>query len=142
MPNRLLQAGFTTIELIMVMVIIGVLAAVAAAKWPTNIEARPTALQLVEDIRLAQSLSMNRGGGFSIERTATDQYRLLDGGTLHGTARTTEASLADFTLRFDGLGRPTDGGGTPLTSDTTINVAGGTASVTVRAQTGLAEVSP
>lgn len=139
MRTRPLQTGFTIIELVMVMVIIGVLAAVVAAKWPSTAHNTPTALQLVEDIRLAQSLSMNRGGGFSIERSGTTQYRILDDGAVFGDPRNIEVSLSNFTLRFDSLGRPVDAGGTPLSADTTISV-GGAITVTVSEQTGFAEI--
>lgn len=141
-PIRHRRSGFTTIELVMVMVIIGILAAIAAAKWPTNIAGRPTAIQLANDLRLTQSLSMSRGGGVLIERLATNRYRIMEGGTLYDQERVTEASIDDdFTIRFDSLGRPADAGGTLLTNDLTIDVAGGDVSVTISDQTGFVEVT-
>ena len=120
------HSGFTTIEMVMVMVIIGILAVVAVARWPTNIEVGPTARQLAEDIRSAQNLSMNRNGGYGIERIAAQQYRLTQNGNTLQT-RPAEAPLSNFSLRFNSFGRPESAPGVPLANNVTIQVAGGLA---------------
>jgi Tfp pilus assembly protein FimT len=135
------QTGFTTIELVMIIVIIGVLAAVAAAKWPTNTDEWPTALQLAEDIRLAQTLSLNRGGGYSIERVSANSYQILDGGSsVVGGVKVTSASLGAFDIAFDGLGRPTLTGASFTSGLLQITVGSG-AAVTIYQETGYVEAS-
>jgi MSHA pilin protein MshC len=120
--------GFTLIELIMVLVILGVLSAYVAARWsPGDSAVHTEAAQLARDLRHAQALAMSlgtpldfvaSGGGYSVTnsgsviqdpaRGSPFQHNLANGVNLGGSCTTGD------TLRFDTLGRPMRG--TVLTS--------------------------
>ncbi|MBF0136340.1 MAG: type II secretion system protein [Magnetococcales bacterium] len=130
------ECGFTLIELIMVIVMIGILAVYAAAKSPGNImELRSKSDQLAMDIRQTQALAMsNTGSGdYTILRTATDTYEIRDPlGTTLSTATLSGVTLSNFTVTFGGRGEPTTG-----TTTITLTMGTSTATVEVVATTGL-----
>lgn len=142
------RRGFTLIELVMVIVIMGILAVTVAVKWPHGLEERGAALELIRAVRYAQHKAMTRGytttnDAWGLE-AAGNTYTIhrLDGGdqaeadyvnrTLPG-----KVTLGDGAIWFNGLGEPIDSGGVPLTGVTTFTV--GTSQVTVQPETGYAE---
>ena len=141
------KSGFTLIELIMVIVILGVLSISVAINWPTGMDDEAARGELKRALRYAQHKAMTRrypdagsawgfivnGNLYTIQRQdATDQAEaeyinrsLLDdpGITLTGP-----------NIYFNGLGEPIDGVGNPLLAQTyTLN--GGT-TLTVSPETG------
>ncbi|MBF0425032.1 MAG: prepilin-type N-terminal cleavage/methylation domain-containing protein [Magnetococcales bacterium] len=107
------QQGFTMIELIMVIVVLGVLSVYAAAKSPgSSLTLRSSADQLAMDIRQAQAYSMsNTGtGDYSILSTTSDTYQIRDpGGTPVSTVTLSGVTLTSFNILFDGRGQPAAG---------------------------------
>ena len=148
--------GFTLIELIMVMVVLSIVAAIASMRMPGDgINVAALAEQLASDIRYTQSLAMSRGQRFSINFTAND-YQIMDNAGLPlphpatglNTTTLTPAVLSGYNppltnnyVAFNSLG-------VPYTAPTTAQVAlatltltsgGQTATVTVAPQTGRAQ---
>jgi len=138
------ELGFTLIELIMVIVIMGTLAAMAVSKFNRNVfDVAAATGELVQAIRYAQDKSMTHSGdtNYQIDITGTG-YTVTQGGTniLHPvtgaaayTKTWTDISLdTTATIVFDAYGNP--GLGTSLT----ISVSKGSDSdsVTVEDVTG------
>ncbi|SFC93740.1 N-terminal methylation site-containing protein [Thiohalospira halophila DSM 15071] len=111
--------GFTLLELVLVLVILGVLAAVAVPRLSLNtgLEARSAATDLVVALRGAQLHAMNGvpgvvmgvdGAGWSATSEG-DELRLPGGlgqGEWPGSVAVTLGGCAPGRLGFDGLGRP------------------------------------
>jgi prepilin-type N-terminal cleavage/methylation domain-containing protein len=152
-------AGFTFIELVMVMLVIAVIAALALPKSssdPVTLSAQVS--QLSGDIRYVQALAMTQGQRYRINFTAAGYtFTLADaGGTavpnqFSGSTGTTAwnsgvtitlppAGLPNNLVAFDGLGIPyTDNVATvALASTATITLSqGGTSQgVTIAPETG------
>lgn len=117
------SSGFTLLELVFVLVIVGVIAAVAVPKWSSNAHLGLGAEQLAQDIRYAQALSMSRGGGYTIVRTASDTYR-VDGNT---TVLEDVSITPLFNILFDKNGLP------PATTTISLSDSGESVTVTVKA---------
>ncbi|MBU0485849.1 MAG: type II secretion system GspH family protein [Proteobacteria bacterium] len=139
--------GFTLIELIMVIVILGVLSVSIAVNWPTGMDDDAARGELKRALRYAQHKAMTRGytsaaaaWGFMVagnqytvqRQDATDQAEteyisrnLLDDPKI---------SLTGPNIYFNGLGEPIDGSGIPLPVQT-YTIRGGI-TVTVSPQTG------
>jgi prepilin-type N-terminal cleavage/methylation domain-containing protein len=138
------QAGFTLVELIMVIVIMGALSAVAINKFNRNtFDVAAAAGELVQAIRYAQDKSMSHSGatnyqidingtGYTVTQGGADITHPVDGSL--GYSR----SWADITLDttatiiFDAYGNP--GMGAPMTI--TLSKGTDSDSVTVEDVTG------
>lgn len=70
--------GFTLIELVMVIVLLGILAAVAGVRFqPSPVDVGAQAEQLAADIRYTQSLAMSRASRFRVNFSASG-YQITD----------------------------------------------------------------
>lgn len=131
------QRGFTAIEAIMVIVIIGILASILVYRYNITQETGTTvaADELIADIQYVQAKAMAAGTQQSIAFTVGsgtynligEQKRLPDGIAVTGT------TLPGNTIIFNTLGEPMFGN-----TDRTITLAG-SRTVTIYAITGKAE---
>lgn len=156
--TRTKAQGFTLIELIMVMVILGVVATVTAMRMPgAGINVSAQAEQLASDIRYTQSLAMGRGQRFRIN-FAAGSYQITDMAgvaQVHpGTGQTAAISLGStvlsgynppFTnsyLAFDSLGVPYTDPTTTQAGLAILTLTGGGEAYTLRVvpQTGRVQV--
>jgi MSHA pilin protein MshC len=162
MENQLRSPGFTLIELIVVMVVLGVLAAVFIPRSNNPaIIVSTQAEQLAADIRYVQSLAMTQGQRYRINFTAATKYNFTDtsgssatsphpSGTPFPISLATDVTLSPQAplvttfpsqIAFDGLGIPyTDlSATTKLASMATISLASGgtTRVIQIYPETGL-----
>ena len=124
-PEHMQQRGFTLVELIMVIVIMGALSAVAVVKFNRDsFDVVAAAGELVQAIRYAQEKSMSHSGATNYQIAISPTgYAVTQGGAAitHpvtgalGYTKTWSGISADTTttLTFNGYGDP--GLGAPLT---------------------------
>lgn len=161
MQSMLKQKGFTLIELICVIIVLGVLSVNAFIQWPgTAINSGAEAQQVANDIRYTQSLSMSKGNRYSFVIVSSTTYQIRNSSgtavtnTMGGTTTTlntglsfgTLTNLPDSLVAFDGNGNPystTGSPGTALTSTASIPISGGgiTRTITIAPSTGRVLVS-
>ena len=146
--------GFTLLELVMVIVIIGVLAAIAVPRMSlTDSSVHAQAAQIARDIRHVQMLAMSQGRTLTFQSLGSS-YRCVDSTSAIITDPTTQ-QLFNFTLsngvtmsvgavNFDSLGRPVIGGALVSAADIPFTVSGETqtSNITVSRVTGFVAVSP
>jgi prepilin-type N-terminal cleavage/methylation domain-containing protein len=124
-----MNKGFTLVELVMVIVLIGILVAVASPRLPslTGTKAAPFADKLRADIRYAQDLAMTQGMRSRVNFSSTS-YAILSSTTTTCTAFVSPTTGGPWTitlnsgayagitlslpaitcLEYDSLGRPYD----------------------------------
>ena len=151
--HNLNQHGFTLVELVMVIVMIGILAAMAVPSWSvgdTTVHAQ--AGQISHDIRHTQMLAMTQGRTLTFQSTGGG-YRCVDSTNAVITDPATQrpfnfalddgVTLSSGNISFDSLGRPVSGGA-PLASATSFTASGDyqTAALSVAQITGFVTVTP
>ena len=147
------QHGVTLLELVMVMVIIGVLAAIAAPRLSlTDSSVHVQAAQIARDIRHVQMLAMNQGRTLTFQSLGSG-YRCVDGTNAVITDPSSQqafnfnlrngVALAGGDLSFDSLGRPVSAGA-PVGAAIGYSLSGSTQSslISVAPITGFVTVTP
>lgn len=116
------QAGFTIVELVLVLLLVGILTVAAFARLPeSSLNLAAQADQLLADIRYVQSLSMIGGQRYCINLTATT-YRITNTACATTIAHPATGTATSITLgrsitmawtnlpnnyaQFDGKGQP------------------------------------
>lgn len=154
--------GFTLIELIMVMVVLGALAAVAATRWSaTDATAGYQADLMARNIRHMQMLAMSWGQSLRLSVVAGTTYSVtcvtanttvpctaggavIDpaSGKTFSESLVYNVTLAGTAMDIDSLGRPVNGGALLTVNQVyTLTAGAQTWSVTVNPITGFAVVS-
>ena len=157
--DPVLQRGFTLVELIMTMVIIGILAAVAAPRFfDTNVfQSRGFADQVQSTLRYAQKIAIAQRAMVCVQISATGIALLTGGCATPLNVLTLQRCVSDNTdyqdrvcapagvtitagignLRFSALGQPVNALGQPLAVQTNVDVTGDiTRTIIIERETG------
>ncbi len=155
------QKGFTLVELVVVLVVAGIVAAVAAERWDATDATAPYQAELLaRNIRHMQELAMIWGQTLSLISTsngysvacaasttgpcASNPVQDPASGSPFSVPLSYNVTLSGLTLYVDSLGRPLSGpGGTVLTAAQTFTLSTGsqTWSATVQPITGFVVVT-
>ena len=137
------EHGFTLIEIIMVVVIIGILAWVAITKYPTTGISLETAADMIRsDIRSVQALAMAQHASKTLTFNSSTEYVFPAAGGGNKTRNLTNIfdgniSLSAYpagNITFNSLGEPTAGYGAG--NSITITTGSSTKTLTVLRYTG------
>ena len=146
--------GFTLVELVMVIILIGIIAAYAAPRFDRDgFEVRNASGEVIEAIRYAQTLALQHSGlpdddgdtnqDFYTFQVAGNGYTVAigDSNTTHGNVSNPMSGAASYTqswaagevalatttanIYFNSRGEPVNSAGNSLAADTTITVTVG-----------------
>lgn len=161
METRHAQYGFTLIELVIVIILIGILSTSVYLSWPkSSVSLDAQAHQIAHDIRYAQTLAMTKGQRYRFVRTSSTSYQVTNNSgtavmlalgsaivTLNaGITFSGFTNLPNNLIAFDGKGTPytnTSSPGTALASTATISLTanGETRTISISPGTGRVIVS-
>ncbi len=155
------QRGFTLIELVMIIVILGILSAVVYERWPVGMEEAAAAKEFKRAVRYAQHKAMTRqftdkteAWGIAVDATNSSYTvkRIGGGPPAEPKAEQTYVNrclnsenpppcailLSGGPIYFNGLGEPLDASGNPITVPTLFTIGAGQniQKVTVSQETG------
>ncbi len=154
--NMIKTRGFTLIELIMVIIIVGMIAIVVTPQWTaTSLSLEYQARQLLEDVRYAQALSIVSGQRYRWVGTSSATYQITNESGVAilfpsgsssitltgGITISSYTNLPSSLIAFDSFGAPyttTAIPGTALASTAviTLTAQGATRSIQIIPQTG------
>lgn len=166
-PRRIRLGGFTLIEIIMVIVILGIAAAIAVPMMSsaTSMQVRAAAGMVAADLEYAKSMAISTGQLYAVVfDDATESYEIQDwtGNVIAHPVRKGFDYVIDFqndgrldrvdivnadfngnaTVRFDYLGMPWDAANAPLNNGVvTLEAGNDTWTVNVEAVTGFISAS-
>jgi MSHA pilin protein MshC len=158
-PSR--AAGFTLVELITILVVVAILAAVAAPRFFTRsaFEERGYNDEVLAALRYAQRVAIAERREVCVALTASSVALSLNPSTTAGaacgsvicmpgdarpppcpiavpTGLTLSMTYTNAAFRFNGLGQPVDNAGAPLGNQTVTLTGADTRTITVWGQTG------
>jgi MSHA pilin protein MshC len=150
------QRGFTLIELVMIIVILGILSAVAYERWPVGMEEAAAAKEFKRAVRYAQHKAMTRqfttnavAWGLTVNANSSYTVQRIGGGEQAEPEYVNRCLNSDNpppcaipltvgSIYFNGLGEPLDAAGSPIAAAMifTVGAAPNAHTVTVSPATG------
>lgn len=139
-------AGFTLLELVTVMVLLGILSTFIAVRTGSDFKAARDAEELIQAIRHTQERAMHHtgdgqsyqitigGAGYNLMPAASAIYANVLDGVLEGSSVSPTGVIA-----FDGLGKPTCSGGLVCASSAQsfeLSASGDSVTLTLEPETG------
>lgn len=164
--NILFLTGFTLIEVIIVLMIIGIISAIAIPLYTSasSVQLKTAANMVASDLEYAKNLAMSTGKNYSVVfDNSTESYSINDanGQVISHPVRIGASYIVNFatdnrlnkvdianasfgltsTVKFDYLGTPFDGSGNPLNSGfVRLRAEGNTLTVRVEPVTGYVSI--
>ena len=119
------NTGFTLMEMVMTITIMGVMAGVATYYWPSSLGSATGALQLENDIRATQVYAVSKGVDHQISTTGTNgnAYTFRDEGGQVITRVLDNTDISTFFINYKArVGDPRNVDESPFTGDLTITL--------------------